>query len=104
MIMSPSATGQFRASYVKTDACIIKELFDMNFREVKKFLFLVQKSKSISDFNTWENDWRKRETKNLTHLIKKIGIYRIECPWTNNRIDRNTSDPFFQFLEDTVSL
>ncbi len=104
MLMFPSATGQFKASFVKPDARMIKKLSDMNFHEVKEFLFLVQKSKIISDFNTWKNDWHNRETKNLTHMIKGIKIYRIECPWKNNRIDGNTSKLFFQFLEDTVSL
>jgi hypothetical protein len=62
------------------DEDLLEDLLDMNFREAKHFLQLVQKNRAVQDFQAWLSEWMSREKALLETILPLIPTYTLKLP------------------------
>jgi hypothetical protein len=63
-----------------TSAQTVDDLISMNFYEARHFLHLVQKDRSVPDYPTWLEAWRRDEQGLLEERLREIPAYTLEIP------------------------
>lgn len=81
---------------------VVNDLLDMNFWEARHFLSLIKKSKSITDFNKWVDEWRMQEANLLTQRIQEIPIYKLYLP-NNARPSQMIKEKLTEKLKSLVN-
>jgi len=82
MILLERNPSALRPALYPLDAneLLVGELINMNFYEARHFLNLVQKSGSITDYETWLEGWQGCEQALLQERLREVPVYRLELP------------------------
>ena len=62
------------------DESPLDELIEMNFREARHFLSLLEKAKAVPDLEAWISQWKARERLLLEKRLQEIPVYLLELP------------------------
>ena len=69
------------------EPALLQELLEMNFREARHYLHLVEKTQAASGFSGWLEDWKQAESKLIETVLRQTPIYRLEFPIHKVQID-----------------
>ncbi|HMD89731.1 MAG TPA: hypothetical protein VKF38_11265 [Anaerolineaceae bacterium] len=69
----------------------VNELLEMNFKETRHFLNLVNKSRAVPDSTAWLSAWKKREQVLIENRLAEIPAYQLHLPDITSR--RKTLQP-----------
>jgi uridine kinase len=74
----------------KKDSYAIEKILAMNFFQCEKFIQLIKMSDSISNMDSWLEDWKARERKSIKRMVDCIPVYDFHRSSNMTNIDKLT--------------